>query len=345
MSVAVRWAEGFAALGPEWDAVFAEGPGVPASRAFLQSTAEAALPEGVRARLLLAEVAGAPAGLLALADGAGLGSLTSPYTVLFQPLLAPGADARAVGRAWGRALRRRGMVRLEALDPSWDGLAPLLAGFAGAGLVPLRYEMFGNWWANLAGQDWDAYLAARPGALLSTVKRRTKALLREPGVHIEEVRGPEGVERALAAYEAIYARSWKEPEPFPRFNATLLPRLAEAGVLRFGVLWRGKEALAAQYWTRSGGSATVLKLAHDEAHRAASPGTVLTAHMIRSAFAEGGLEAIDFGRGDDLYKRDWAPLRRVRVGVLLAAPWRLAGAAAALRHAAGVMRRRFTARP
>ena len=48
-----------------------------------------------------------------------------------------------------------------------------------------------------------------------------------------------GLGRALEAYEAIYARSWKEPEPFPAFNATVLPLLAGAGVLRMGVMWLG----------------------------------------------------------------------------------------------------------
>ena len=34
-------------------------------------------------------------------------------------------------------------------------------------------------------------------------------------------------------------------------------------------------------WVLAGGTATVLKLAHDEAARSRSPGTVLTAAMIR----------------------------------------------------------------
>ena len=60
--------------------------------------------------------------------------------------------------------------------------------------------------------------------------------------------------------------------------------------------------MAAQYWTVQDGVGTVLKLAYDEAWKAISPGTVLSAHMIRLLLAE-GVGELDYGRGDDAYKR------------------------------------------
>ena len=85
--------------------------------------------------------------------------------------------------------------------------------------------------------------------------------------------------------------------------------------------------------------ATVLKLAHDDAWRALSPGTVLTAHMIRGLLGEQVTE-LDFGRGDDPYKQLWANRRRQRIGVLLADPRQPRGLAALLRHDAGTVLRR-----
>lgn len=324
-------------VGPDWDALFDAGPGIQSRRAWFEATEAAAMPGGAQARFAMLQEGGRPFALLPLRAGPGraMASLSSPYTVLFQPLLAPGADPAAAGLALGRHLRAWPVTILEALDPDWPGLGPLLAGLRRAGLVATRFDHFGNWHEDVAGQGWASYLATRPGALRETIRRRGKAAGRDGTVRFDIVRGAEGLDAALAAYEAVYARSWKVPEPYPDFNAALLHRLAEAGALRLGVMWQGDMAIAAQYWTVGDGVATVLKLAHDDAAKALSPGTLLTAHMIRTMMEEGGVTALDFGRGDDPYKRQWAGTRRQRVGVMLATPWRPAGLVALGRHAAG----------
>jgi CelD/BcsL family acetyltransferase involved in cellulose biosynthesis len=93
-----------------------------------------------------------------------------------------------------------------------------------------------------------------------------------------------------------------------------------------------------QFWAVRGGQAIVLKLAHDEAFKAQSPGTVLTALMLRHFLDAEHVARLDFGRGDDAYKQGWAVERRQRIGVLLVNPWRPAGIAALVRHAGGRMR-------
>ncbi len=130
----------------------------------------------------------------------------------------------------------------------------------------------------------------------------------------------------------------------PLFDAALLRAAAAAGVFRLGTLTLDDAPIAAQYWIVCQGVATVLKLAHDEAHRALSPGTVLTAWMIRGLIEEGGT-ALDFGRGDDPYKRLWTTRRRRRIGVVLADPWRPRGMAALARQWAGAAMRGRRAAP
>lgn len=342
-----------ARLGPEWDAVFSAGPGVQSRRWWFEATAAAAMPAGAVAEIVVVEAAGRPVAVLPMMRrGRRFGSLTSPYTTLFQPLLAPGEDAAAVGAALGGYLRRWAVVRLDALDPAWPGLEPLLAGLRGAGLVVQRYRHFGNWSEEVRGLDWPQYLAARPGALREVIRRRGRAIEklngREGAVVFEVVRGGVGqggarqggvgLGRAMAAYEEVYARSWKVPEPFPRFNQVMLPVAAGAGVLLLAVMWRvwerGAEPVAAQYWTVEHGVATVLKLAHDDAAKALSPGTMLTAHVVRLLLDE-GVSTLDFGRGDDGYKQAWCTVRQQRMGVLLVNAWRLGGLVALGRQAAG----------
>jgi CelD/BcsL family acetyltransferase involved in cellulose biosynthesis len=124
--------------------------------------------------------------------------------------------------------------------------------------------------------------------------------------------------------------------------------MAPRGGVRLGLWCIGDQPVAAQFWVVAEGRAIVLKLAHDEAFKAHSPGTVLTAMMLRHLLDREHVAEIDFGRGDDAYKKDWAARRRRRIGILLVNPWRPAGAAAMLRHAAGQARhavRRVVAGP
>lgn len=299
----------------------------------------AGMPPGAAPLLLLAREGGRPAGLLPLRQGPdGLAGLVTPYTCLFQPVVAPDADPAALGRAWGRACAGP-VLRLDALDPDWAGWPPVLAGFREAKFRAAWYDAFGNWRAE-AGQGWEVYLAARPGALRETIRRKLRAAERDASCAFSLARRPEAVGSAFAAYEAVHRRSWKIPEPFEKFGAAFVAEAAAAGVLRLGVLWRDGAPLAAQYWTVEGRVARVEKLAHDEAAKTFSPGTVLTAWMIRGLLAE-GVTVLDFGRGDDPYKRLWAETRRQFRGLVLARPFTPGGAAALLRQQFGALRRRL----
>lgn len=350
-SASARVLPGLEALPPACEA-WLDAAGPQGSRAWLEATIEAALPPGAAPRLVLVEGAAfEPLALLPLMaePAAAWQSLTTPYTCLYGVPGHPALDDPGwhdVGRAVAPLIRRHGPVRLEALDPEAPGFAALGRGLRAAGVLSLPYAHFGNWHEPVGELGWKGYLAARPGALRETIRRRLRAAERATeqdggAVRMTVAREPADIPAALSAYESVYARSWKVPEPFPRFNEALLPRLAAAGWLRLAVLWRGDTPVAAQYWTVWRGVATVLKLAHDDAHKALSPGTVLTALMIRRLLDEEGAHELDFGRGDDGYKPGWAARRRQRIGMVLANPLHPAGLLATLRHGAGRVRQRL----
>ena len=327
------------------DALFAVGArrSFHLGRPWFQAVLAAAMPVGARPLFLLCRP-GLLLPLRTLAGGRRLEGLSTPYSCLYQPLAAPEATDEqllAAGQAFGRFCRGWGQVRLDALDAGWPGLEPLLEGAQAAGLVALRFDHFGNWYETVAGRSWADYLAARPGALRETIRRRLGQAERDPRLRLEMIAAAAGLEAGIAAYEEVYARSWKEKEPFPRFSAALMAVAAASGALRLGLLWLDGRPVAAQYWVVAGGTATVLKLAHDAAARARSPGTVLTAAMIRSLLDHEGVAELDFGRGDDAYKSLWAGVRRQRVGVVLVDPRRPAGLAALGRHALGRCHRRL----
>ena len=331
--------ETVAALSADWNALFDAAP-VQSTRAWWHATEVAALPRGTGPLYVQHTQNGLPAALIPLAITARqANSLTTPYTVLYQPLLTPGADPARAGQALAAHIRTS--CSLDAIDPAWPALPRFLAGLRGCGVRARQYRHFGNWYLDVAAMDWPAYLASRGGRLRETIRRRGAAAARDPAIRVTYVQDGADVLPALQAYETVYARSWKVPEPYPAFNPALLPGLAAAGCLRMAVMWEHDRPIAAQYWTVRHGVATLLKLAHDEADRARSPGTVLTAWMIRRLMEQDATTVLDFGRGDDPYKREWVDDRRDRIGLLLARPGTARGAAALLRHDLGVARRRL----
>jgi hypothetical protein len=313
--------------------------GIFSTTGWYRCTIAHALPRGVRAAFVEIVCDGAVRAVFPMQHGSGgaFSALTTPYSCLWQPLFAGSASGEVfeMGKVFARYCRRHATTRLEAMDADAPWVAPLLRGVKAGGLSPLRFHHFGNWYEDMAGVDWNSYLAGRPGALREAIRRRSKRLVDKMGASFSICHGGAELEPAIAAYEKIYASSWKEPEPFAFFNAAFMRDCAEDGSLRLGLLSLDGKPLAAQFWVLRDRVAAVLKLAHDEESRALSPGTVLTALMIRHMLEEEQVISLDFGRGDDEYKKDWVGGRRQRLGFLLANPFSVRGGAAILRHVAG----------
>jgi len=308
-----------------------------------RSTIECALPPGAEPRFYLAMRDGAVLAVVPMQrNRRRLAALATPYTCFWQPLLAPGLDAvclAAIGRALAQAWRRFGVVRLEAMDGDAAWLAPLLAGLRAGGLVGLLFDHFGNWHVPVAGMDWRTYLQGRPGLLRSAIVRPTRKLVERLGATYQLFTGLDGLERGIAAYEAVYSRSWKEREPFADFVAAHMRACAADGTLRLGVMYLDGVPIAAQFWLLHGGWACVAKLAHDEVYKGLGPGTVLSGLIVRHLLEVDHVTELDFGRGDDDYKQLWMPQRRQRIGVLLANPRRYRGLLEIARHGLGGVRR------
>ncbi len=328
-----------------------------ASRLWYDTLLAHAMPADARPLLLSSGERDEPAAVLPMMErGGALCSLTGPYSLAWRPLYLPrlGPDARMeAARSLGRRLRFRRPVTLELLAPDSIELEPFLRGLRAAGLRILPFDHVGNWNETLPdGISWQDYLTTRDPALRNTVLRKLPRAARTHVFDFVSAPGP-ALDEAISAYEEVRARSWKPEEPFPRFDAELLRAAAAADVARIGVLRTKEERtpIAAQYWMldRPGGPgaprrATVLKLSYVEQARAASPGTVLTAMMIRELLERDGVRLLDFGRGDDAYKQHWVRQRRQRIGLVLADPLHPAGLAAIGRQAIGGWVRRLRSR-
>ncbi|MDZ7588325.1 MAG: GNAT family N-acetyltransferase [Parasphingorhabdus sp.] len=178
--------------------------------------------------------------------------------------------------------------------------------FLQAGWVVFRQQSDVNHILQIKGRTFDSYWQERPGALRNTVKRKTKKS--RVAIRIER----EFVEECWDDYCRVYAKSWKPEEGSPDFLEWLARNEADAGALRLGLAYLDGEPVAAQLWTLDNRTALIHKLAHDEAVLKESAGTLLSAAMFQHVIDIDGVDMIDFGTGDDGYKRDWMETVRPR---------------------------------
>jgi hypothetical protein len=282
-----------------------------------------------------------------------LSSLANFYSCDFAPLAradAAGADhVAAVARSLLGEKPRIDVVNLTSLPAETDALRDAAQGFADAGWWVQRYFHFATWYERTAGITAADYLAARPPALRNTVRRKASALRKANDARIEVLGGgpalvDAALDTAIAAYEHVYRASWKVREPYPAFAASFIRAAAELGCLRLGLVHIGELPVAAQIWIVWRGHATLCKLAHDERVAARSVGSVLTWRMIEHVLDVDRVDEIDFGRGDDPFKRLWMSERREHWGLLAFNPSTPFGLLTAARHLGGRRVARFARR-
>lgn len=296
----------------------------PTTRPFLLASADASLIALLRARR-------------GIGGGLHLESWTNRYSCAYDPMLgmAPAAMQIELFCAALAALRPRpATLRLDCLRPDRVDIAGLAAGLRGLGWWTQIHAQFGNWYDDMRGIAADSYFAAREPRLRATIARRARRFSARADASITIAAKGAALEAALADYLATHARSWKGPEPDPGFVPEFVRRFAARDRIRIGVARIQDRPVAVQIWLRWGRRATIVKLAYDAAAAQLSPGTVLTASMIRAALGAGDTDEIDFGRGDDPYKRLWLGQRRPVLGLIAGDPRLPGGFIAALRHLA-----------
>jgi hypothetical protein len=239
------------------------------------------------------------AALLALAERDGvIRPLANWYSFRWRPLVSEGADRADLLAKAARALPRRGwQIALDQV-PDEDGSATALEqALRGAGWIVRREAHDKNHVLPVHGRSFAQFLAERPGALRTTLKRKT--------AKVSCTLFHDFQNDAWDSYEEIYVASWKPEEGNPALLRAFAEAEGAAGRLRMGLATVDGRAVAAQFWTVEQDTAFIHKLAHREDGKTHSPGTVLSAALFEQAIDRDGVSLIDFGTGDNPYKRDW----------------------------------------
>ncbi|QYU69851.1 GNAT family N-acetyltransferase [Leptolyngbya sp. 15MV] len=227
------------------------------------------------------------------------------YSFTWRPLAPAGRDGDALLADLARSLRAQTHRVTLWPVPDEDGSATRLeAAFRSAGWHVTREACDHNHVLPVAGRSFAEYWQGRPGPMRTTLKRKAGKV----EVTILTTFDP----AAWAEYEGVYRASWKPGEGDP----ALLRRFAEAegaaGRLRLGIARADGLAVAAQFWTVENGVAYIHKLAHRAEAKPLSAGTTLSAALFEHVIDRDRVALVDFGTGDDPYKRDWMELDRPR---------------------------------
>lgn len=257
-------------------------------------------------------------------------ALSNWYSFTWAPLF--GGDYDEVTRLSllseiAKRMRQYGRCLSLAPMPDEDGSATLLAtSFEQSGWYVVKTACDENHYLRLNGRNFDEYWQGRPGQLRNTVKRKGKKGV--VSIRIEREFNPD----SWKDYERIYARSWKPSEGNPNFLKALAQREGDAGCLRIGLAYIDGHPVAAQFWTVENGIALIHKLAHDERHLSASPGTLLSAALFQHVIDIDKVSEIDFGTGSDPYKAEWMEEMRPRYRLDIYWPNHMANWPQILRH-------------
>jgi CelD/BcsL family acetyltransferase involved in cellulose biosynthesis len=239
--------------------------------------------------------------------------LSNWYNFSTHPIFAGDADdssRKAMLVAIARRLKPG--IACITLSPMAAPIAELMrSAFSKAGWFTTSHQSSTRWVAHVKGKSFADYWEERPSQLRNTFKRKSgkSEIVCTVYTAFDET--------AWEAYESVYAQSWKPEEGSPAFLRDMAMSESAAGCLRLAVARIDGEPVAAQLWTVENDTALIHKLAYRSDLRDLSPGTILSEAIFRHVIDLDKVSLIDFGTGDDGYKKDWMdeaePLMEVRL--------------------------------
>lgn len=159
----------------------------------------------------------------------------------------------------------------------------------------------------VAGQDWDGYLAARSSNFRSQVRRKERKLIREHGLAYRLCDDPDRLVDDMRSLFALHRSRWGPggsdvfTGPLGEFHQEFAALALERGWLRLWLAEADGRPVAGWYGFRYGGDEWFYQSGRDPEWEERSVGSVLLAHTLREAIGD-GVARYRLLRGGESYK-------------------------------------------
>ena len=161
--------------------------------------------------------------------------------------------------------------------------------------------------------NFEHYYADRPSQLRNTIRRREKKLAQAHQYHIEIIASKELFDKYFVDYQTIYQQSWKGEEYSFEFIEQVCLTAISKNQLRMGMLFVDNQPAAVQLWFIQAQIASIFKLAYSPQYQEFSVGSILSMALSKHVIEQDRVTAIEFGMGNERYKKDWMSKQRQRI--------------------------------
>lgn len=254
-----------------------------------------------------------------------LSGLTGYQTYLFAPLLREDDPYyEKILDSLAQHLRserpRWEMIDFSAMEAEARSYNALAGALGRAGYAVRRYPHYLSIVETTQGQDYAAYLAARPASARKQIKnyeRKERKLEERKAFTVKLFISEDGLDQALQDFATVLEASWKEPDHHPAFLPACIRAAAKTGSLRLAIVYIEDNPAAIQLVFLAGKRALFYRTAYDPTFAKESVGAIVKRHVVQHLLDHDyPVDEFDFGRDREAFKAIWGSGERTRCGLL-----------------------------
>lgn len=161
-----------------------------------------------------------------------------------------------------------------------------------------------NWIYHNNNEDFKKYATFSPSRI-KDIERKERQLLKKHTIKFKIWSDETDLDKVIKDYFEVYNNSWKDEERYKDFIPDLIKLCAKENMLRLGIIYVDDRATAAQFNIFHDKITLIYKLSYHEDYKHLSTGAILSYKMMQHAFDQDHTQEVDYGSGDDGYKKEW----------------------------------------